>query len=551
MSPPTLDVRNARVDYLPRRGRDVVHAVRGVDLTVQPGQVVALVGESGSGKSSLAAAITGLLPANARLAGGSVSLSGEDITGMAGRRATRVRGARIGMVPQDPGVALNPLQRIGTQVAEVLIIHGRADRRRAHLEAVGILERVGLPDPAARARQYPHELSGGMRQRVLIGIALACRPPLVIADEPTSALDVTVQRAILDLFDELTTAANAAVLLITHDLGVAGERADDIVVLNDGLVVESGPTPEVLTSPQHAYTRRLISAAPSISTADVRSRRGADGPLVTGPPVVEVRDLVKEYRSRAGAGSPLRAVDGVSFTVARGGTFALVGESGSGKSTTVRMVARLIDATGGSVTINGTDVTSLRGAALRRHRADVQVVYQNPYSSLNPRHSVARIIDEPLRAFRRGDRTTRAERARELLEQVALRPSMATRRPGELSGGQRQRVAIARAIALEPSLIVLDEPVSALDVSVQEQILQLLVDLQTRLGISYLFVSHDLAVVRQIADTVGVMQHGRLVETGPTAAVFQSPQHEYTAELLASIPRPAWHDHARASPRTA
>jgi peptide/nickel transport system ATP-binding protein len=544
-----LSVRDLRVEYRSRRGGTTHPAVRGVDLSVQAGQVVALVGESGSGKSTIAGAVTALLPASAAVTSGIITLEGEDITGMSAKRATSIRGARIGMVPQDPGVALNPLQRIGNQVAEILTIHRLADRRRAALDAIDILERVGLDDPAERARQYPHELSGGMRQRVLIGIALACRPTLVIADEPTSALDVTVQRAILDLFDELTTEAGAAVLLITHDLGVAAERCDQIIVLSDGEVVEHGTAEDVLTRPQHGYTKRLIAAAPSVSTIDTATRRERssakgvpdDEAPDTRTPVVEVHGLVKEYVRRGNSGrEPFLAVDGVSFTIPRGRTFALVGESGSGKSTTGRMVARLVDPTSGSITIDGAEATTLRGTALRTFRSTVQIVYQNPYASLDPRHSIARIISEPLRAFRRGDRAARRRRTLELLDHVALDRSMASRRPSELSGGQRQRVAIARAIALEPSLIVLDEPVSALDVSVQAQILQLLVDLQVELGMSYLFISHDLAVVRRISDTVGVMRSGRLVETGRVADVFESPQDEYTVRLLDSIPRPAW-----------
>jgi len=536
MSAPALEVRGLGVAYRPRRRGELVEAVRGVDLTIEPGQIVALVGESGSGKSTVAGAITGLLPPNAVVHAGRVLLAGDDITGLQGRRANAIRGARIGHVPQDPGVALNPMHRIGDQIAEVLRIHRRADRRGAKQRAIEILERVGIPDPGLRARQYPHELSGGMRQRVLIGIALACRPELVIADEPTSALDVTVQRAILDLFDELVAEVGASVLLITHDLGVAGERADLIAVMNRGRIVETGRPRDVLVTPQDDYTQRLIAAAPSLSSRAADRRPAAP---VDAPPLVQAHDLVKEFRSRQDGGR-FRAVDDVSFAIRRGTTFALVGESGSGKTTTARMIARLETPTAGTITFDGIDITSLRGDALRQLRRRVQVVYQNPYASLDPRHSVARIVTEPLRAFRHGDRASRRRRALELLEQVALDPAIADRRPAELSGGQRQRVAIARAISIEPELVVLDEPVSALDVSVQAQILELLADLQRRLGLSYLFVSHDLAVVRQIADDVGVMQGGRLVEAGPVAEIFEHPTAPYTVQLLEAIPQPAW-----------
>jgi len=544
---PVLEVRGLSVRYRARRGGAPVEAVRDVTFSVERGEVVALVGESGSGKSTLAGAIASLLPTNGEIISGTVSLDGLDITRLSARRGAAIRGARIGMVPQDPGVALNPLKRIGPQVAEPLLIHGRANRRSAALAAVDILERVGLSNPAQRARQYPHELSGGMRQRVLIGIALACRPALVVADEPTSALDVTVQRSILDLFAELTVEAGSSVVLITHDLGVAGERADRIVVMSQGQVVERGTTVDVLHRPQHHYTRTLIESAPSMTSATVATRRGRERPDATATgaapraallPLVSVRDLVKRFRLRGEPGGELTAVDGVSFDLVRGRTFALVGESGSGKSTTARMVGRLAAPSSGTVTVAGHDVTAATGAELRALRADIQVVYQNPYASLDPRQSVGRIVTEPLRAFKRGDRATRRRRAAELLAGVALDESLAERRPAELSGGQRQRVAIARALALEPSLIILDEPVSALDVSVQSQILQLLVDLQARLDLAYLFVSHDLAVVRQIADDVGVMQSGQLVESGPVESVLDHPAHEYTKALIGAIPRP-------------
>jgi peptide/nickel transport system ATP-binding protein len=571
--------------------------VRGVDLHVDAGEVVAVVGESGSGKTTTAQAIIGLLPRGGVRTAGRIVLDGTDISAWSDKELERVRGARLGLVPQDPTVSLNPVRRIGDQVADVLVVHSGLARRATGQRVVEILEQAGLRDPEAVARQYPHQLSGGMRQRVLIGIALACRPALVIADEPTSALDVTVQRAVLDHLGSLTAELGTAVLLVTHDLGVAAERAQRVIVMNRGRVVEEGSARQILEDPQDPYTKALVAAAPSLSPTrlrpTVRARAAAvpadaterAGRLVTVEqveqversglhgtgeaseagetgvssrgasttsveprepaaqaaslaPVVEVRDLVKEFTvpQQGGGKKTLRAVDGVSFSVPRGETFAIVGESGSGKSTTARLVLRLADPTSGSVHVDGQDITRLRGRRLRQLREHLQLVYQNPYASLDPRFTIGQVLTEPLEAFRIGDRAFRGRRAAELLDQVALPTSALHRHPAELSGGQRQRVAIARALALHPQVVVLDEPVSALDVSVQAQILQLLVDLQAELGLSYLFISHDLAVVRQISDRVGVMSRGRLVESGTTEQIFADPQHDYTRALLAAIP---------------
>ncbi|MEC3913940.1 ABC transporter ATP-binding protein [Nocardia sp. CDC160] len=524
-----LRIEGLQVEYRGRTG--TTRAVRGASLEVRRGETVALVGESGSGKSTLAHAVIGLLRGGA-ITGGEITFAGERLERAGQRKLQGIRGARIGLVPQDPGTSLNPVLRIGEQVGEVLRIHGRADRRTAGREAVRILEQAGLDRPELRARQYPQDLSGGQRQRVLIGIALACGPELVIADEPTSALDVTVQRRILDHLAERTAESGTAVLLITHDLAVAAERADRIAVMRDGEIVETGTAAEVLGAPRHEYTRRLIAAAPSLDPTE-RPRRT----LERTTPLLTATGLRKSFRIAREV--TLTAVDDVSLEIHRGETLAVVGESGSGKSTTARILARLAEPDAGTITFDGQDITGLRGAGLRALRRRIQVVYQNPYVSLNPKLTIGAIVAEPLQAFGIGDRRTRRATTAELLEQVALPASYVARRPAELSGGQRQRVAIARALALRPELLVLDEPVSALDVSVQAQILDLLESLQSELDLAYLFISHDLAVVRRLADRVAVMRQGCVVETATTAQLFDNPQNDYTRELLAAVPRPA------------
>ncbi|MHA6629948.1 dipeptide ABC transporter ATP-binding protein [Pseudonocardia sichuanensis] len=534
-SPPLLRIRDLEVAYAGSGGlRPVVH---GVDLTVRRGHRVAVVGESGSGKSTSAAAAIGLLPGTGRVTGGSIEFDGEDVTRAITtgdeRRLRRLRGREIGLVPQDPMSNLNPVARVGRQIAETLVTHRLARGRAARERAVELMTEAGIPDAARRARQYPHEFSGGMRQRVLIAIALACEPRLLIADEPTSALDVTVQRQILDHLERLTAARGTSLLLITHDLGLAAERADDVVVMWQGRVVETGPAAQILRDPQHEYTRRLIAAAPSVAAG--RSRAVPVAPVTGAAPALEVTDLVKTYRVR-GQREPLRAVDGVSFAVPEGTTTAIVGESGSGKTTTARMVLGLEQPTAGSIAIGGRSFAGADRRGRRAIRRDMQPVFQDPYGSLDPVLPVERLIDEPLRVFGIGDGASRRKRVAELLDHVALPRAAAQRHPVELSGGQRQRVAIARALALAPKLVICDEAVSALDVLVQDQILELLTQLQRDLGLSYLFIAHDLAVVRLIAHDVLVMRRGRIVEHGSTADVFDRPQDEYTRALLDAIP---------------
>ena len=523
MTEPLLEISDLEVSF---RG---VPAVRGADLVVRPGERVAVVGASGSGKSTTAHAIIGLLPGSGRVTGGAIRWRGEDLTRAGEKRFRRLRGREIGLVPQDPMSNLNPVARVGRQVAETLVVHGMCSRREAPERAIELLGQAGLPDPARRARQFPHEFSGGMRQRVLIAIGLACRPDLLIADEPTSALDVTVQRQILDHLEKLTRELGTALLLVTHDLGLAADRADRVVVMSDGQVVESGPARQVLTAPQQGYTQRLVAAVPAMSAP----REVA--PATVESPVLEVSQVSKEYRIR-GRGGVLRAVDDVSFTIGRGRTTAIVGESGSGKTTTARMVLGLVPATSGTIRLDGAEVVGLRGARLKAARRTMQPVFQDPYASLDPMWTVERLISEPLRTFGVGDRASRRARVVELLDQVALPAALAQRYPNELSGGQRQRVAIARALALGPRLVVCDEAVSALDVLVQDQILTLLSALQDELGLSYLFISHDLAVVRSLAHEVLVMREGRVVEHGPVDEVLTSPTDPYTRQLLDAIP---------------
>jgi peptide/nickel transport system ATP-binding protein len=500
-------------------------AVRGACLALRPGERVAVVGQSGSGKSTTAHAIIGLLPGSGHVTAGTIRWRGEDITQAGERRLRRLRGREIGLVPQDPMSNLNPVSRVGRQVAETLVAHGISTRRRAWRQAVDLLGEAGIPEPARRAKQYPHEFSGGMRQRVLIAIALACRPDLLIADEPTSALDVTVQRQILDHLEKLTDDLGTALLLVTHDLGLAVDRTSRVVVMSEGSIVETGPVRQVLTAPQEDYTKRLVAAVPSLSAP-----KRASSPVED--PVLVVSNVSKEYRVR-GRGGVLRAVDDVSFTVTRGRTTAIVGESGSGKTTTAHMVLGLVEPTSGTISLDGSP---LAGRRVRAARQAMQPVFQDPYGSLNPMWTVARIIAEPLRTFGVGNKASHRAKVAELLDQVALPLSVTHRYPNELSGGQRQRVAIARALALGPRLVVCDEPVSALDVLVQDQILDLLARLQAELGLSYLFISHDLAVVRSLAHEVLVMRDGRVVEQGPVEQVLTAPTDPYTRQLLAAVP---------------
>jgi peptide/nickel transport system ATP-binding protein len=556
---PLVSVRDLEVVFHTHDGD--VEAVRGVDLDIFPGETVAIVGESGSGKSTLAMALINLLPGSGRIRAGSVVVAGRDITRFGHNKMASIRGSVIGYVPQDPMSNLNPVWSVGFQVREAIRANGVASGRKAiQRRAVEVLEQAGLADAARRTKQFPHQFSGGMRQRVLIGIGLGADPKLLIADEPTSALDVTVQKTILDHIASLTRERQVALLLITHDLGLAAERASRVIVMNRGKIVESGSNRDILQRPQHPYTKRLIAAAPSLASRRigassasvvakddeavdvarlaVKRREDEVEAVSAARAVVEVRDLTKIYAIRRGSfrSEPLVAVDHISFDINRGTTLALVGESGSGKTTAAKMILGLETPTSGEITVGGTQLAGASNKALFALRSHMQPVFQDPYASLDPQRSIGSIIAEPLRVHKVGDEASRVERVRELLSQVSLPGALAHRYPNELSGGQRQRVAIARALALKPDVVVLDEPVSALDVLVQAQILQLLADLQAELGLTYLFITHDLAVVRVIADEVDVMEGGKIVERGTVDAIFSNPQQAYTRRLLEAIP---------------
>jgi peptide/nickel transport system ATP-binding protein len=532
---PAVEVDALAIAYRVR-GQETL-AVRDVSFRLMRGDTLALVGESGSGKTTTAQAVIGLLASNGHVVSGSIRLGGQDVTAWGPRQWRSFHGRHVALVPQDPHNSLNPVKRIGESLAEVMRIHRTADPSTIRRRVIELLERVDIPDPVTRARQYPHQLSGGMKQRVLIASAIALRPALIVADEATSALDVTVQKTILDLIDELRREDSTSVILVTHDLAVAADRSSDVLVLKDGCAQEQGPTRSVLARPTAAYTRRLVDDAPALADAvrssdDVRSMLGQPAHAETD---ITVEHAVKEFWV-PGRRVPLRAVDDVSLSVRRGMTHALVGESGSGKSTIARMVMGFERATTGTVRVGGTDMSALRGGALRQARRGLQMVYQNPFSSLDPRQPIHSVVEEPLRNYGIGSSAERARLAREALERVALPASAFDRRARELSGGQRQRVAIARAMVLNPTVMVLDEAVSALDVTVQAGILDLLAQIQEELGTTYLFISHDLAVVRQVAQTVTVLRRGVSVESGITEDILANPSHPYTTALLQAIP---------------
>ncbi|MGQ7787270.1 dipeptide ABC transporter ATP-binding protein [Nesterenkonia sp. K-15-9-6] len=524
---PLITVRDLRVAY---DGQD---AVRGASFAVAPGRSLAIVGGSGSGKSTTVKALLGLLPENARVVGGEVDYAGERLADLSEGTLRHYRGARIGLVPQDPMASLNPSMRIGDQICDALKQYGMRSKEDRRRRALQLMDDAGIPEPARRFRQYPHEFSGGMRQRILIAIALSGDPELLIADEPTSALDVTVQKRILDHLDTLAEDRGLTRILVTHDLGVAADRADEVVVMSDGEVVEQGTPRGILRAPSHPYSQRLVDAAPRLDAHRRREEapREDDG----GPSFLSIRGLVKDFKIR-GFKEPLRAVDDVSFDIRKGTTTAVIGESGSGKSTVARITLGLEKATSGEARVGARAIRPESRDDIRYLRSLTQPVFQDPFSSLNPYWSVAGLIAESLVPRRDLGRAEKRRRVRECLDHVALPQSALGKYPGELSGGQRQRVAIARALVAEPELLVCDEAVSALDVLVQKQILDLLRGLQAEIGVSCLFITHDLGVTSEIADEVVVLRRGRVVEAGPVGQIIDAPQDEYTTALLEAVP---------------
>ena len=612
---PLLDIRDLHTDIEIRSG--VVHALSGVDLHVNPGETLGIVGESGSGKTMTALSLMGLLPQGGSVSSGQIILDGQDLTKLALKEKRKLRGTKVGMIFQDPLTSLNPTMKIGLQVCEPLRVHEKLSKKEALERAVEILKRVGMPRPEVVINNYPHQLSGGMRQRVMIAMALVCKPRILIADEPTTALDVTTQMQILDLIDELRDEYQMGVILITHDLGVVAGHTDRVAVMYAGRIVETAPTKTLFTEPKHRYTSSLMAALPeralaagtklfsipgappSLTNLPVGCRFAArclwatdecragypdlsgddthtfscfhpvqegdespaalqakldtqkngdeagaqQAPLVSSKVLLDVKEASREYES-AGSGffkrdkGVVSAVDRVSITVKKGETYGLVGESGCGKSTMGRLIAGLERPSGGAIELDGRDLATLKGRdAVTIHR-DVQMMFQDSYAAMDPRMRIDQILAEPMSIQKTGNARQIAERIMEIIEQVGLTEEILDRYPHEFSGGQLQRIGFARSLTLAPDLIVADEPVSALDVSVQAQVLNLMKDLQAELGLSYLFISHDLAVVQYMADRIGVMYLGRIVEEGPAKEVVENPKHPYTKALIDSIPVP-------------
>ncbi len=532
-------IRGLTVTFSTEEG--LVPAVQGVDLDLRAGRTLGLVGESGSGKSVTSLALMRLLPSSAKVTASSLCVLGRELSGVAGRDAERVmrqlRGKDVAMIFQEPMTSLNPVYTAGEQVIEAILEHEPVGRRDARARTVALFEEVGLTDAVARLGSYPHQLSGGQKQRVMIAMALACNPRVLIADEPTTALDVTIQAQILDLLRSLRDRRGLAMLFITHDLGVVAQIADDVAVMHRGAVVEYGPVAELLRSPEHAYTRALLACRPALGSTPRR-------PLPTpndAAPLLDVKDLTVQFTIRAGIFQRVvgqrTAVDAVSLSVFRGQTLGLVGESGCGKTTLGRAIVRLIAPSAGSVRFAGRDLLAAPTEELRKLRREIQMIFQDPYSSLNPRMSVCEHLTEPMAVHGIGvGAAERLDRAEALLLEVGLSADHLGRYPHEFSGGQRQRVGIARALAVGPSLLICDEAVSALDVTIAARVLDLLRELQEKRGLTYLFISHDLAVVHAISDTVAVMQAGRIVEMGASEQIYREPQQDYTRRLIAAIP---------------
>ncbi|NKX44803.1 ABC transporter ATP-binding protein [Roseicyclus persicicus] len=552
-----LEIENLTVEFPTRRKTFV--AVKDAHLTVEPGQIHGLVGESGAGKSTIGAAVMGLLDPPGRISAGLIRFRGQEISGLDAAAMQALRGRKISMIFQDPLTSLNPLFTVKQQLVETIQAHLGLSEAEAGARAVALIERVGIPDAANRVNQYPHQFSGGMRQRVVIALALCSEPDVIIADEPTTALDVSIQAQILELIKELARERQVGVILITHDMGVIADTTDVVTVMYQGEVVESGPTAQVLGRPEHPYTKSLIAAVPRPTVKLHRFPLIAYGGRVTG---FAIEDLARSWpKSEAARGTPLieaegltkrfvskrallpsnreyfTAVDGASFEIRQGEVFGLVGESGSGKSTIARMIAGLYAVDGGSVRFGGRDVTATARGVPDWYRREIQMIFQDPYSSLNPRMRVDEIVGEPAKHHGILKGAALKARVAELLDRVGLGAEAGLKYPHEFSGGQRQRISIARALATQPRFLICDEPTSALDVSIQAQILNILKDLQEHLNLTMLFISHDLPVVRQMCDRVGVMKNGQLVEVADTETLFAEPQHPYTRELLSLMPR--------------
>jgi peptide/nickel transport system ATP-binding protein len=562
MTEPLLSIRDLTVEF--QTQDDIVTAVNHVSFDIPRGKTVGLVGESGSGKSVTSLAIMGLIPSPpGRITSGELLFKGEDLLKKSESEMRTIRGDRISMIFQEPMTSLNPVFRIGSQIAEVLMLHRGMNKKEAWQKAEDLLDQVGIPDPKKKIRAYPHELSGGQKQRVMIAMAIACEPELLICDEPTTALDVTIQKQVLDLMLDLQDKYHMGMLFITHDLGVIADLADDVVVMYRSNIVETGSVNTIFTNPKHPYTKGLIACRPLLegnpkrllTVADYMDEAGNEiivpperfEPMVkedkSGNPVLlEVNNLKTWFPVKGGffgtTKDYVKAVDDVSFTVRKGETLGLVGESGCGKTTLGRTILRLQAATGGDVIFDGTNIMDLSGEDLRRMRSRMQIIFQDPYSSLNPRMTIGDILTEPMTIHGIGEnKKDRFARAQELMRKVDLKPEQLSRYPHEFSGGQRQRICIARALAVEPEFIICDESVSALDVSVQAQVLNLLLDLQEEMGLTYIFISHDLSVVNFISDRVGVMHQGKLLELDTAEQIYKHPQTDYTRNLLAAIPK--------------
>jgi peptide/nickel transport system ATP-binding protein len=560
-----VKVENLSVEF--RTDEGIVHAVKNISFSIPRGKTVGLVGESGSGKSVSSLAIMRLIPnPPGKITSGRVLLDGKDLLSLSESQMRQVRGNRISMIFQEPMTSLNPVFTVGDQISETLMLHQKLDKKAALAKAVDLLNQVGIPNPEERVNSYPHEMSGGQRQRVMIAMAIACEPELLIADEPTTALDVTIQKQILELLADLQKKYKMSILFITHDLGVIADIADEVVVMYKGQIVENEKTETLFANPKHPYTRGLLACRPHLDrnprrlpmVSDFMTEEGKEKPFdmstlkiakvarsvgnAQNPVILEINGLTKYFPRQksffGGVKSWIKAVDDVTLKVRKGRTLGLVGESGCGKTTLGRTVLRLVEPTEGAIKYNGTDITLLDREAMRNMRRKMQIIFQDPYASLNPRMTIGAALVEPMVIHRIGaGKRERMEMAAQLMRRVGLEPGMLNRYPHEFSGGQRQRICIARALAVKPEFIICDESVSALDVSIQAQILNLLLDLQDEFNLTYVFISHDLAVVKFISDDIAVMYNGKVVEENNAIAIYENPQHDYTKKLLGAIPK--------------